>query len=627
VTHAGFPPVMVEALLDQEELGRCEELREVISGGEAIPADLPARFAARLPSAALLNRYGPTEATVAVTSWTFGRRAAGRRLPIGRPIAGADLHVVDARLRTQPIGVPGELLIGGHTLARGYLRRPALTAERFVPHPAAGEPGRRAYRTGDRVRQRPDGVFEFLGRIDRQVKIRGFRVELGEVESALRRLPSVDEVAVVDVAEGPTRRLVAYLVPAKDAEPRPAELAAALGETLPDYMVPSAFVPLDELPRTPTGKVDRDRLPAAEGVVAPERERVSPRNPLELELARIFEEVLGRGSVGVTDSFFELGGHSLLAIRLAAAVRDRLGRELPIADFFQGPTVEELASRLRGESEGTVPSALVPLQPAGDRPPFFCVHPVAGNALSYRELARELGPEQPFWGLQTPALTPGVEPLETVEEMAEAYLEEIRRMQPEGPYRLGGWSFGGLVAYEMARRLEAAGEEVALVALLDTVVPDAGAAPTPAAPGTRDHDREVSRALDVFAHLFRFPTDEVEELLASLAPEERLAALVDHFQKSGHLPPDLTLDTLRHHLAVEEVIRQANYAYRPRPYGGKVTVFRAQDGPAGDPGDPTAGWSGLAAEVESVAVPGRHQVMVFQPHVVELAKALARYLE
>jgi len=618
VTHAGFPPVMVEALLDQEELGRCEELREVISGGEAIPAELPERFAARLPSAALLNRYGPTEATVAVTSWTFGRGADGRRLPIGRPIAGADLHVVDARLRTQPIGVPGELLIGGHTLARGYLRRPALTAERFVPHPAAGEPGRRAYRTGDRVRQRPDGVFEFLGRIDRQVKIRGFRVELGEVESALRRLPSVDEVAVVDVAEGPTRRLVAYLVPATGAEPRPAELAAALGETLPDYMVPSAFVPLDELPRTPTGKVDRDRLPAAEGAVAPEREQVAPRDPLELELARIFEEVLGRGPVGVTDSFFELGGHSLLAIRLASAVRDRLGRELPIADFFQGPTVEALAARLRGEGEGSAPSALVPLQPAGDRPPFFCVHPVAGNALCYRGLARELGPEQPFWGLQTPALTPGVEPLETVEEMAEAYLGEIREVQPEGPYRLGGWSFGGLVAYEMARRLEAAGEEVALLALLDTLAEPEGSG--------RDDD-EASRVLDFFAHLFRFPTDEVRELIEPLPEEDRLEALVAHFRESGHLPPDLTLETVRHHLAVEEILRRATRAYRPGPYGGQVTVFRAQDGPAGDPTDPTAGWSDRAAGVESVPVPGRHQEMVFHPHVVELAKALARHLE
>ncbi len=366
VTIASFPPSLLYVLMERDGFdAACRTLRNVVTGGEVVPADLPGRLLARLSAGArLLNRYGPTEATVSVTSWTCRRGVEERVLPIGRPIARAEVYVLGPAMNPVPVGVPGEIFLGGLSLARGYLARPGLTAERFVPHPFSGHlgrPGERLYRTGDLARYRPDGAVEFVGRVDGQVKIRGFRVELGEVESVLARHPGVREVAVIDREESAagqgtaTRILVAYFVPDADRQ-TPQTLEGSLRDLaraeLPAHMVPSAFVQLDRLPLGPTGKVDRRALPAPAALERAETPQEAPRTGLEERIAAVWREVLEVERVGLNENFFDLGGHSLLMARVHGRLQEELGRKVSMVELFQYPTVATLAAHLGGEAKG-----------------------------------------------------------------------------------------------------------------------------------------------------------------------------------------------------------------------------------------------------------------------------------
>ncbi|HEV2761391.1 MAG TPA: amino acid adenylation domain-containing protein, partial [Pyrinomonadaceae bacterium] len=471
VTTLQVVPTLLRAM--GEELGRCGSLRRLFVGGEALPG-AEARRARELTGAEVFNLYGPTEAAVDST-WHrsgLGGRDGATEL-IGRPISNARAYVLGARGELVPAGVAGELYLGGAGLARGYLNRPALTAERFVPDAFSGEAGACLYRTGDVARWVGEGELEFVGRADGQVKVRGFRIELGEVEAALSECAGVRECVVVARGEhgqgGGGKRLVAYVV-ADDAAlpPTAARLREQLRTKLPEYMVPSAFVMLESLPLTPNGKVDRRAL-AKERLDGLEqgREFVGPRDQFELVLCRIWQEVLGVERVGVRDSFFDLGGHSLLATRLMYRVNEWTGKRVPLSVLFGESTVERLAAYLRGGAQDSAQGALVGIQTGGEARPFFCVHPAGGNVFCYAELARGLGEDQPFYALQSKGLTGAGAAHESVEEMAAAYVEELRAVQPAGPYALGGWSMGGVVAFEMARQLERAGERVALLALLD----------------------------------------------------------------------------------------------------------------------------------------------------------------
>jgi amino acid adenylation domain-containing protein len=335
VTTLQIPPSLLSGLVEAPGLEACRALRRVFSGGEPLPAELARRLTERLP-VELYNCYGPTEASIDVA----GCRVDDPRAPItiGRPVHNARVFLLDARMEPVPIGVPGELYAGGVGVARGYLGSTGRTAERFVPDPFSGEPGARLYRTGDRARWRADGTLEFMGRVDHQVKIRGCRIEPGEVESALRAHPSVQEAAVVARADGGEARLVAY------AAPREVDAGALLGflkGRLPAHMLPAAIVVLDRLPLAPNGKVDRFALPAPGAEEA--REYAAPRNALEERLAAIFAEVLEAGRVGIHDDFFQLGGHSLLATRVVSRVREAFGVELPLRTVFDASTVAALA--------------------------------------------------------------------------------------------------------------------------------------------------------------------------------------------------------------------------------------------------------------------------------------------
>ncbi|HVR96549.1 MAG TPA: non-ribosomal peptide synthase/polyketide synthase, partial [Thermoanaerobaculia bacterium] len=561
-------------------------VRTVNLAGEALPGSLADRIHARGTVRRVLNLYGPSEDT---TYSTYARaEAAGRqREPaIGRPIAGTRAYVLDRRLEPVPLGAAGELYLGGAGLARGYLGRPDLTAERFVPDPFGTAAGGRLYRTGDLARLRPDGDLDYLGRIDHQVKVRGFRIELGEVEAALARLPGVREAAVV-VREDGDKSLVACLVGEVEAR----ELEAALRRTLPEYMVPSAFAVLEALPLSPNGKVDRRALARMDLAMGrPERAVVAPRDPLEAQLAVVWEELLGTGPVGIHDDFFELGGHSLLAVRLVAMVRERLGERLPLTAVFQTPTVERMAALLRRSSAPASRPVLVTLQRGGSLPPLFLVHAIGGNVFSYARLARELGPERPVHGLQSP--DPGV-PLASLEEMAAYYLEAVRAAAPRGPYRLGGWSMGGVVAFEMARQLAARGEAPERLLLIDAFAPGLGG---------------------------DFP--ELDD-----------ATLADLFRRDlagqGMSPEELGEETGRELFALFRRNYRALSGYAPRPYPGDLVLFQAAERDPGERERAARGWRSLAATPEAVdvvEVPGNHFSILAPPQVRLLGERLARRL-
>ncbi|MGP9023157.1 amino acid adenylation domain-containing protein [Streptomyces sp. BR1] len=436
----------------------------LLIGGEAADEQLWSRLR-RTDGLIGFNLYGPTECTVDALWW---QTSGSERPLIGEPVSNTRAYVLDHALRPVAPGVRGELYLAGAGLARGYLGRPGLTAERFVACPF--EPGARMYRTGDLVRWDRQGRLDYLGRADDQVKIRGFRIELGEIEAALAGAPGVAQAAVAVRGDGPgDDRLVGYAVPAQgSAAPEPDALRAHLAAVLPDHMVPSAFVVLDAFPRTPNDKLDRAALPAPQGA---RTAGVAPRTPREKAIAALFAEVLGlpEGGVGAQDGFFALGGHSLLAARLMSRVRETLGEELGVQDLFAAPTVAGLAARTGSGRTDDEPSApLITLQPGTDsEPPLFCVHPGAGIGWVYRELLDHVGPDRPVHALQARTLSePGARPA-SVAEMADDYAALIRTVQPTGPYHLLGWSFGALVAHAVAVRLREAGEEVAPPVLLD----------------------------------------------------------------------------------------------------------------------------------------------------------------
>ncbi|OKJ91708.1 non-ribosomal peptide synthetase [Streptomyces sp. CB02400] len=458
VTTCHFVPSMLQVFLGAPEAAGCAEaLRRVFCSGEALPRETASAFARALPGVELHNLYGPTEAAVDVTYHACDPADRGP-VPIGRPVWNTRLYVLDAALQPCPPGVPGELYLAGAQLADGYLGRPELTAARFVADPF-GPAGTRMYRTGDLARWTEKGEVEYLGRTDHQVKLRGQRIELGEVEAALAARPGVDAACALVHDD----RLIGYVTGGAD----PAGVRAALARELPEHMVPAAVVALDAFPLSPNGKLDRRGLPAPVFTGgAGGRPYASAR---EEALTGLFAEVLDVEGIGPDDAFFDLGGTSLLAVRLVGRVREEFGAELTIGSLFEAPTPAALAARLdaAAPAAGDALGVVLPLRTEGDRTPLFGVHPAGGLAWCYAGLTARLGPQQPVYGLQARGLT-GDEALpRTLQQEAEDYAERIREIQPHGPYRLLGWSVGGVLAHTVAVLLQEAGEEVELLALLD----------------------------------------------------------------------------------------------------------------------------------------------------------------
>ncbi len=447
---------------------RAGTARRLVVGGEALSGALTEAWLRDAPDTVIVNEYGPTETVVGccVLEVAAGDEV-GESVAIGRPIANTRLYALDEAMRPVPVGVAGELFIGGSGVARGYGGRPELTAERFLADPFAGD-GSRLYRSGDLVRWRADGELEFLGRADEQVKVRGYRIEPAEIEAALCLHPAVAAAAVVADGDEAARRLVAYLVPTDPAEGAPAagDLREHLRDRLPDYMIPAVFVELTAVPLTTNGKVDRAALPTPGGLVAPRTRAEAPRTPEEELLAEIWREVLGAEAIGVHDDFFDLGGNSLLVVQVVAHVRAN-DYDISLSDFFEAPTVAGMASRIRGrvDVKKTEDRSAVEIRSGTTSPVMFIVHSSSGGITEFTELAGHFADDQRVYGLQSRGMRDGT-PLETIEEMAAAYVSEVIGVQPAGPYLLAGWSMGGYVVVEMARLLQKMGREVGGVFLI-----------------------------------------------------------------------------------------------------------------------------------------------------------------
>ncbi|HSF44306.1 MAG TPA: amino acid adenylation domain-containing protein, partial [Thermoanaerobaculia bacterium] len=619
--------LFVEGLRPGEVL---PDLRRVVLGGEeAKRGDFEAfrRFAP--PGAVFVNGLGPSESTLALQIHLTRRSGLSRgAVPAGRPVAGLGVRLVHAGGEQVAVYGTGEIVLEGPQIALGYWRRPEATAAAFAP----GASGR-AYRTGDLGRLLPDGTIEFAGRVDQQVKIRGHRVEPGEVEACLLALPEVAEAAVVPFDEpGGGRALAAYAVPAAGARIRPEALRDALRGRLQEFLVPASFHVLAALPRTPNGKLDRRALPepAALRRSGPEGPRVAPRTRKELRLAEIWTRLLGVPEVGVHDDFFALGGHSLLLLQMAGQVREAFGVDLPLAAVYRSPTIADLTEIIvrsqryplleegvrLAAAAGGAGSRLVSLRPEGTLPPLFCVHAVGGHLLDFHDLVRELGPDQPVFGLQSRGFESDEEPLTTIEEMAAAYLEAVRAASPRGPYRIAGYCVGGLVAYEMARQLRAAGEGVELLAVLD-------------ARADRRRRAELGDAMIEGFAAYSFAV----ELNLRIAPErfeeagpERFPDLIweELCRSSEETARQLGDRTFRRLYRVFVANRRASWTYRPGPYDGGLVLFEPQHSTY--PAETRAsalGWRELCAgPVEHAVVPGGHVTMMREPQVAALARRL-----
>ncbi len=620
---AGLFNLMVENHLDD-----LRGLRQLLAGGDVLSVPHVRRVVEELPDCRLINGYGPTENTTFTCCYPVNDLAkVNGSVPIGYPISNTSVYILDPSMNPAPIGVPGELYIGGDGLARDYLNRPELTAEKFVGDPFSAKAGARLYRSGDLVRYRSDGAIEFLGRIDNQVKVRGYRIELGEVEAVLSQHPSVrDAVAVVRKDTG-DKHLIAYLVPRNGRPPVADDVRDFLKDRLPDYMIPSVFVVLESLPLSPNGKVDRRALPATDGM-KPESAAgfVAPSDELELKLIRIWEKVLNVRPIGTGDNFFELGGHSLLAVRLFALIEKSFGRTLPLATLFQAPSVKQLARVLREEGWPAPWSSLVMIQSGGDRVPFFCIHAAGGNVLEYHDLARLLGPDQPFYGLQAKGLNGKQEPHTSVKEMAAHYIQEMRDVQPEGSYLIGGRSSGGTIAFEMACQLAAAGEEVALLALLDTYP----AGYFKLLPGSGTAAQRVGRwARKIETHLANLgQLGTMEKVVYVLTKLKYAPAKIKHklfrraykiYKRIGRpLPP-----VLRN---IEELNFTAVKDYVPQAYPGCATLFLASDLTGAY--DVQDGWRELVrGGIEVHEIPSNHLDIIKEPHVRVLAQELRACLD
>lgn len=594
VTTVWFTAGLFNLLVD-DHVERLRGLKHILTGGDVLSVPHVKKALKVLGPGVLINGYGPTENTTFTCCHAIQDEAGIKgSIPIGRPIHHTTVHILDEQMNPVVIGRKGELYTGGDGLALGYWNRPELTTERFVPDPFI--PGAKLYRTGDLVRWLPDGTIEFIGRTDDQVKVRGFRVELGEIENALDDHSAVKDRVVMARADGPAgKQLVCYVVPTDQrlvndllAQDELIEsLRKHLRERLPDHMVPTAYVVLDRFPLNPNGKVDKKALPIPQYRTKTLRvDHVAPRDPIERSLAGIWGQVLGVERIGVMDNFFELGGHSLIGIQLLADVEAQFGRKLALKDLFQAPNIAEFAQLLQAEGTRLKWRNLSPIQPEGSRIPFFCVH---GDEANYF-LPKYLGEDQPFYAFFHQG-DDGLRIAHTsVKDIAAHFIQEMRSVRPHGPYLIGGYSFGGVVAYEMAKQLMAAGDDVPLLVLFDTYAPS-----------------EFKRVMDQ-EERFYFP----------LKNALMRAAANWYLKRNKPLPGKLR------HFYIIDVYDQAIRDYDAGTYNGPLTIFKA----ASSIGPEHMGW--VQQEPTSMdirIVPGDHYSLVKEPDVKAVAHELANCLE
>ncbi|MCY8104946.1 amino acid adenylation domain-containing protein [Bacillus mojavensis] len=605
----------MQAEREQPDLGQALSLRYVVFGGEALELSRLEDWYHRHPEQApkLINMYGITETTVHVSYIELDRNIAAIRANslIGCGIPDLGVYVLDERLQPVPPGVAGELYVSGAGLARGYLGRPGLTAERFIADPF-GPPGTRMYRTGDVARRRADGSLDYVGRADHQVKIRGFRIELGEIEAALVQHSQLEDAAVIVREDQPgDKRLAAYVIPSSEETFDTAELRRYAAERLPDYMVPSAFVTMKELPLTPNGKLDRKALPAPDFAAAVTGR--GPRTPQEEILCDLFMEVLHLPRVGIDDRFFDLGGHSLLAVQLMSRIREALGVELSIGNLFEAPTVAGLAERLEMGSSQSALDVLLPLRTSGDRLPLFCVHPAGGLSWCYAGLMTSLGTDYPIYGLQARGIGQQEALPKTLDDMAADYIEQIRTIQPKGPYHLLGWSLGGNVVQAMATQLQKQGEDVSLLVMLD-------AYPNHFLPIKKAPDDE--EALIALLALGGYDPDSLGD--KPLDFETAIEILRRDGSALASLDESVILNLKNTYVNSVGILG----SYKPKTFRGNVLFFRSTIIPEWfDPIEPDSWKPYIDGQIEQIDIDCRHKDLCQPEPLAVIGRVLAAKLE
>ena len=630
VTVVKFVPALLQQFIEQDGVEQCTSLTDVLNGGGELSAALARQVRDRLPWVRLHNVYGPTETTVDSTGWTLEPHmpVPENVVPIGKALSNTRLYVLDAYGQPVPQGVSGELHIGGVGVARGYHGLPEMQAERFIDSPFV--PGDRLYRTGDLARYNNHGELEFLGRNDFQIKLRGLRLEPGEIEARLIEHPAVRQ-AVVMVRD---ERLVAwYSLRAGIDAPSLETLRSHVLERLPEYMVPGAFVLLDALPLTPNDKIDRKALPEPGADAVINRPYVAPQGEVETALAQIWGEVLGVEQVGRHDNFFELGGHSLLAVKLVNLLQ-RAGLPLSLAELFQHPSIESAAALLSQGEALSQPDGLVVVRAGAHGTPLFLLHEFSGRDVYFPTLAQHIGGEFPIYGL--PGVTLGQPQLRTLECMAQRMVGIIRAVQPHGPYRLAGWSFGGVLAHEVAQQLLGLDEPVEFIGMLDSYAPN---------PLAQDKAMWSGEGLDkrqLLGHCRGRSLMLGAESEAALAAVQALEAQVEQLdfpelfkrcQAQQLTDPELATVSAAdawHYFDREAAHRLALAHYRVSPASQPIHLFRAQELMEGQSlPSPTRGWEerfniGL---LRCIDIPGDHRTMMKHPHIQALGQAITQALE
>jgi amino acid adenylation domain-containing protein len=598
-------------------------LDELLIGGEALSVPHVHRALALLPHTKIINGYGPTENTTFTTYYPVPRSfdLQSSSVPIGRPLANTQIYILDAQRQLLPRGATGEIYVGGDGLARGYHNRPDLTAEHFVPDPFSSDPAARLYKTGDMARYLPDGNIEFLGRVDFQFKLRGHRIEPGEIEWVLERQPAVRHAVVMGRDDTPgDKRLVAYLVLRPDAGDALPGIKAAVRSQLPEYMVPSAWVLLPQMPLNRSGKLDRNLLPipTSPPQSPPATTSDAPDTELERSLAQIWAQSLHLDHVGIHDNLFEIGGHSLLTVELSAKIEAALGVALPLITFFRAPTVAQLAEELRAKKFAAHTDSIVLLQPSGEkRPPFFCLPGLGGDSVALRAVAEHLGRHRSVYGLQPTNVDGADNPTGTLESIASLHLDALRTVQPDGPYYLVGFSVGGFIAYEMARQLHDAGEQIGMLVLIDTPAPGYPRL-SPAPVRAILHFLEMLRQRGAWTTYLK---ERTKGLLRRVFPRQFF-----EFQPLSPVAGSVESAMRRRSIAVRQALR----GYRPAPYSGPILLCRAAT-PKKFAGshydDPLLGWGKWAqGEIHSQPLPGAHMDLINEPNARLLASILQGYI-
>ena len=616
--------MLTEYIADQRDLVP-RSLRLAMLSGDWIALKLPAKIQALSADIQVVSLGGATEASIWSIFYPIETiKADWKSIPYGRPLLNQHVYVLDANLNHRPHWVPGHFYIGGMGLARGYWRDEVKTNASFITHPQTGE---RLYRTGDLGRYLPDGTIEFLGREDFQVKVQGYRIELGEVEAILAQHPAVHEaVAAVEANKRGEKRLLAFVIPQQRQQLDPLALRSYARTRLPAYMVPAVIKILDSLPLSANGKVNRQALLTCHE--AGELQRVTfvtPRDEIERQLVKLWEVILDRYPIGVTDNFFELGGNSLAAMRLMVRIRQQFSQELPFSLLFAGATVAELANVLRRPSlpSQRSHSPVVAIQPQGAKQAFFCIHPVGGNVFCYAALSRHLGTDQPFYALQAPGLDEDTEPYVNVVEMATHYKEAIQEVQPAGPYLLGGWSMGGIVAFEIAQQLRKEREEVALLALLDSAVPSSP---------VHTHPSDDVDFLMWFAKDLGGGTGKrmalTREDLQNLQLDEQIASVLEQAGEASILAPEMDISYLHRLIHVFKAHALALLSYTPYPYPYPAVLLATEETLAEHACDHSLGWGEfIGSSLDVHFIPGNHYTMMTESYVQQLAKSLSMCLE